>query len=146
MSPRRIVGAVLIAALLFAGITLYALEGREVVVVHTRAADGSATQTRTWIADEGGFSWIESATPERPFFRQLLEHPEIELERGGARQRYRATAVENPAGHQHIRRLLAERYGWADVWVGMLTDTSGSVEVRLEPGRQTGDGSRETGD
>ncbi|MGH7790634.1 MAG: hypothetical protein ACRERC_27480 [Candidatus Binatia bacterium] len=133
MSPRRIAGTLLLAALLFAAITLYALEGLEVVVVHTRGRDGSAKQTRTWIADADGFSWIEAATPERPFFQQLLENPEVEVERDGTRRRYLATPVENPRGNAHIRGLLAERYGWADAWVGMLTDTSGSVEVRLQP-------------
>jgi hypothetical protein len=29
--------------------------------------------------------------------------------------------------------LLAEKYGWADWWVGLLQDTSQSVAVKLEP-------------
>ena len=41
--------------------------------------------------------------------------------------------VPGDAGHRRIRRLLAEKYGWADTWIGLLTDTSRSVAVRLDP-------------
>lgn len=128
------VGVALAAvALVFGGLTLYALEGREVVVVRTRAADGAARETRTWVADEDGSLWIEAAFPERPFFQQLLAVPNIEVVRGGMVRRYRAAPVPNPEGHARIRSLLAQKYGWADAWIGLLQDTSRSVAVRLEP-------------
>lgn len=126
-------GAVLLIALLFVAITLFALEGHEVVVLRTHAADGSMRATRTWVADADGAAWIEAAVAERPFYQQLLANPEVELERRGDVRRYRAAPVPNPDGHERIRRLLAEKYGWADTWVGLLTDTSQSVAVRLEP-------------
>ncbi len=37
------------------------------------------------------------------------------------------------AGHRLIRSLLREKYGWADVWVGLIQDTSQSIAVRLLP-------------
>ena len=126
-------GAALAGALGFAGLTLYALEGREVVVLRTQAADGATRETRTWIADDAGASWIEAAVPERPFLQDLLARPEVEVERGGVGRRYRSAPMPNPDGHAHIRQLLAQRYGWADCWVGLLTDTTRSVEVRLDP-------------
>jgi hypothetical protein len=126
-------GTLLLLALAFAAITLYALEGREVVVLRTRAADGAVRETRTWVADDAGAAWIEAAFAERPFFQQLLAHPDVELDRAGSVRRYRAEPVPNPEGHVRIRALLAEKYGWADWWVGLLTDTSGSLAVRLEP-------------
>ena len=134
MRPLAIAGGVLVAgALAFAAVTLYALEGREVVVVRTRGADGSIRATRTWVADDGGALWVEAASPERPFFQQLLAHPEVQLERAGTVRAYRAAPVPNPEGHQRIRSLLAQKYGWADCWIGLLTDTSRSVAIRLEP-------------
>ena len=126
-------GAVGIAALLFGAITWFALEGRDVVVLRTRGADGVAKETRTWIADEDGVAFVESAHGERPFFQHLIVNPEIEVVRSGNIVRYRAAPVSNPEGHAHIRRLLAEKYGWADRWVALLQDTSQSIEVRLEP-------------
>lgn len=129
----RASAALLGAALAFAGVTFYALEGREVVVIRSRAVDGAMRQTRTWVADDGAGLLIEAAFAERPFFQDVLANPDVELVRYGAVRRYRATPLPNPDGHARIRALLAEKYGWADWWVGLLQDTSRSVAVRLEP-------------
>jgi hypothetical protein len=43
----------------------------------------------------------------------------------------RAAVVDNPDGHRRIRALLAARYGWADRWIGLLANTSGSLALRL---------------
>jgi hypothetical protein len=110
-----------------AAITILALEGREVVVVRTPDGRG----TRTWIADDGGAAWVEAANPERPFLRALDTRPDVEVVRGGATHRCRATAMPNPEGHRRVRELLARKYGWADRWIGMLADTSRSVGIRL---------------
>ncbi len=126
-------GTFLALALAFGALTLYAVEGREVVRLRTVAPDGSTRETRTWVADDGGAVWIEAAVAERPFFQHLLTNPAVELERNGTVRRYRAAPVPNPDGHERIRALLAEKYGWADWWVGLLTDSSGSVAVRLDP-------------
>ncbi len=116
-------------------ITWWALEGHEVVVIHTVSAGGSSHATRVWIADERGFSWIEAATPERPFYRDLLTNPRVELDRHGQRSRYLAEPVPNPDGHRQIRQLLAAKYGIADCWIGLLQDTSRSLAIRLQPSR-----------
>ena len=134
MRKAAVIGGVLLAGVLvFGAVTLYALEGHEVVVLRTHAPDGSTRQTRTWVADDDGALWIEAAMPERPFLQDILSRPQVEVERGGTVRRFRPMPVPNPGGHAHIRRLLAERYGWADCWIGLLTDTSRSVEVRLDP-------------
>ncbi len=122
-----------IGAVVLGAVTLWALEGKEVIVVRTRDARGAVRETRTWVADQDGALWVEAAVPERPFLQQLLATPHVEVVRHGVAARYRATAVANPAGHERIRRLLSAKYGWADCWIGMLTDTSRSVAVKLEP-------------
>lgn len=126
-------GALLLAAFAVGGLTLYALEGNEVIVVRTHAPDGSLRETRTWVADDAGAWWIEAAVAERPFFQQILADPSVEIVRQGVVQRGRALPVPNPDGHRHVRALLARKYGWADWWVGWLQDTSRSVAVRVEP-------------
>jgi len=125
--------AVLVLLALFGLITVAALEGPEVVVVHTRDPSGSVRTTRTWIADHDGFAWIEAANPEREFYRSIVADPEIEVERGGVLRRYNAVPLANPDGHQLIRQLLAEKYGVADWWIGLIADTSHSLAIRLEP-------------
>jgi len=131
----RLAAVVLVSgALAFAVVTFVALEGREVVVVHTHGAAGRDHATRIWVADADGATWIEAANPERPFLYDLADRPQLELERGGAVVRCRAAIVPIPDGHERIRDLLAARYGWADCWIGLVADTRRSVAVRLECG------------
>ena len=131
-TPRIVLATVLGIAVLFAVVTLLALEGREVVVLRTFDAQDQPRLTRTWIADEDGFAWIEAANPERPFLLHIQTNSGVELRRSGVLRHCHAVPAPNPDGHQRIRRLLAAKYGWADHWVGLLTDTSGSLAVRLE--------------
>ncbi len=119
------------AVVAFGAVTLLALEGREVVVLRTRAADGTARDTRTWVADEDGAMWIECANPERPFLADVRSSPAVELRRGGRWRPCEATVASEPDGHRRIRRLLAAKYGWADTWIGLLADTSRSLAIRL---------------
>jgi hypothetical protein len=111
--------------------TLVALEGGEVVVLRTRQSDGAPRDTRTWIADEDEGAWIEVANPERPFLEDVLANPDLELQRAGVWHRCRGVLAHNPEGHERIRRLLREKYGWKDRWIGMLVDTSDSLAMRL---------------
>ena len=132
MSLRRAFLAAGLAVMAFAAVTLTALEGVEVVQLRTTKPDGGVRTTRTWVAAADGALWIEAATPERPFLRDLAARPDAELVRGGKPLPMRATIVEGDAGHRKIRDLLRARYGWADRWIGMLADTSRSVAVRLD--------------
>jgi hypothetical protein len=130
MTAARLTLGTAVAMATFGAVTLSALEGREVVVLRTFDA-GTPRETRTWVADEDGYTWIEAANPARPFLRQLQANPAVELSRAGSVMHCAAAAVANPDGHRRTRRLLAAKYGWADRWIGLLTDTSGSVAVRL---------------
>jgi hypothetical protein len=129
---RRLLGITGLLALGFGIVTLYALEGHEVVVLRTATADGGERTTRTWIADDAGAAWVEAATPERPFLRDLEREPTVRLERGGRPLRCRTTVAPNPDGHRRIRDLLAAKYGWADSWIALVADTERSLAVRLD--------------
>ena len=94
---------------------------------------GHTRETRTWVADHAGLVWIEAANPEREFYRHILENPDVELKRRAQVRRYHATSVATPEGHALIRRLLVEKYGWADRWIGLIANTSRSIAIRLEP-------------
>ena len=129
---RRALAALAVAGIVFAAVTLVALEGREVVVIETVDDAGGPRRTRTWIADDGGAAWIEAATPERPFVGDLRRRPSLVLERQGVRHACTAAIAPNPDGHERIRRLLADRYGWADCWIAMVADTHASLGIRLD--------------
>ena len=134
MRLLRGLAALLAAAVVgFAAVTLIALEGREVVQLRTVTPEGGVRSTRTWVADADGAMWVEAANVQRPFLLDLRAHPDIELVRGGTVLPVRAVAVPGLDAHRKIRSLLAEKYGWADRWIGLLADTSHSEAVRLEP-------------
>ena len=128
---RRGVAIVVLVAAALGATTLVALEGREVVVLETTDEHGAARRTRTWIADEGVGAWVEAANPDRPFLGDLRRTPALVLERAGARRPCHAEIAANPDGHERVRRLLRDRYGWADCWIGVVADTRASVGVRL---------------
>lgn len=133
MRPRSALALVLLLVVGFGAITLTALEGNEVVVVRTRDPAGGTRETRVWVADEGGALWVEAATPEREFYRDLLADPAAEVVRGRRTLHVVAHPEPGPPGHAHIRALLAAKYGWADGWIALLQDTSRSVAIRFDP-------------
>lgn len=122
-------------AVAFGAVTLAALEGNEVAVLVTTGPDGSMRRTRVWFADRDGALWVESATADRPFYTDLATEPRLRVERPDRAEAMEAIAefVPEPGGHERIRALLAEKYGWADDWVALLQDTSASRAVRLVP-------------
>jgi hypothetical protein len=124
---------VLSIALAVVATTLVALEGSEVAVLHTALGSEQPRETRIWVVDFGGTPWIEAANPEREFYRDILADPKVELARAGKRYVYRAVAVIDSSGHDMIRAMLREKYGWADRWIAVLVDTSRSIAIRLEP-------------
>jgi hypothetical protein len=135
---RRLLVVVIALAAAFGAVTLLALEGRSVAVLHTTAPNGDEHRTRVWFAEDGGDLWIESATASRPFYVDLEARPDLTIEMMGppyARNtrtvRGRAELVPEPGGHDRIRMLLARKYGWADAWIALLQDTSGSRAVRI---------------
>ncbi|MFT4570057.1 MAG: hypothetical protein ACI8TX_002442 [Hyphomicrobiaceae bacterium] len=115
-------------------VTALALEGQEVVVVHTSTADGTVRQTRTWIAkDPAGRIWLEANNPSSPWLLDVLKDPELLVQRGGENIRYRAQPDPSAPRHARVRGLMAAKYGWADTWVGMLFASPHSIAVRLLP-------------
>lgn len=104
--------------------------GREVVTLRTRLPDGRWQETRLWIVDADGASWLHSGG--EAWRRRFDGDPVVEVERHGEIRRYRAHAVPGP--HPLVDRLLREKYGLADRWVRLLAPCGeDTVPVRLEP-------------
>lgn len=104
--------------------------GREVIVLRTEGDDGSWHETRLWIVDDGGVSWLHG-NAESTWMRHLAARPTVEVARGGETHRYRATAVPGP--HLRIHELLRAKYGVADRWVRFVgPDGPSTAPVRLE--------------
>ncbi len=129
---RRVLVIAVALAVAFGAITLVALEGREVVKLRTHDATGTERETRAWVADADGAEWVEAANADRPFLQHVQGGSGVDLWRDGAWRSCTASVEPPPAGHTRIRRLLAEKYGWADRWIGLLANTSASWAVRLD--------------
>jgi hypothetical protein len=130
----RQLGLIVVGLLLaLGGITLWALEWDGVAVVETRDPSGGARSTHVWFAEPNGELWLEAGTPENPWFRDVQKHPELVFRTDRGSERYTAEPLNDPEGHPRIRSLMREKYGFRDVWVGWLFDTSHSIAVRLRP-------------
>jgi len=42
-------------------------------------------------------------------------------------------AVPAPEARQQINALMAEKYGWADAYIGFFLDRGGATPIRLDP-------------
>jgi hypothetical protein len=129
---RLLVGA-LCVLLLVAGITIFAAESGEVVLLRTQGGDGQWRETRVWIIQSEGELWIEATTPDRPFMADLGVDLKVEIVGGDTAIPYWALVVHRDIAHEFIREEMRARYGWADWWIGLLFDNSRSVAIRLKP-------------
>lgn len=127
--------AVVLAAILGLGIAYVVAHwalielGREVIVMRTQNLDGGWIETRLWIVDDGGFSWLHGGDSD--WMRNLKARPIVEIERAGETHRYRAYAVPGP--HPKLHELLRAKYGSADRWVRFVgPDNESTTPVRLE--------------
>ncbi len=130
---RRIMAGIALLVVAFSALTWLALESREVVVIRTHRDDGGIRETRIWIADAEGAWWLEAASPESEWYRDILADPRVEVIRGGRTVPLLATPLPGEEGHEKIRRLLRQKYGLADLWIAMIQDGSASVLVSVKP-------------
>lgn len=104
--------------------------GREVIVLRTEEPDGGWLESRLWIVDDGGVSYLHGG--DSGWMHNLKARPIVEVERGGETRRYRAVPVPGP--HPRIHELLRAKYGIADRWVRFVgPDKEYTMPVRLDP-------------
>ena len=104
----------------------------EVVTVHTHGADGEWETTPLWIVGLDNASYLRAGTPEgSAWFIRLQANPAVRLERAG--ELHDVRLVEEPAQLQTVHRKMAEKYGWADAVVGLMSgDRSKALPLRIE--------------
>lgn len=104
--------------------------GNEVIVLRTQEADGSWYESRLWIVDDDGASWLHGNRGSR-WMENLAARPSVEVRRAGETHRYRAAIVPGP--HPRIHERMREKYGAADRWVRFVgPDGPRTAPVRLE--------------
>jgi hypothetical protein len=131
---RRIaigLGVVLALALLWFASEQLAAESGEVVVLRTFDAAGAPHETRLWIVDDAGASWLRAGDPHSSWLLRLEAKPEVEVVRGGGTLAFRATPA--PEAQARINALMDDKYGWANRYIGAFFPRSRATPVRLDP-------------
>jgi hypothetical protein len=131
----------LVAAILLLGGGMFLLGeyGGEVVELHTTDASGTSFETRLWVVDDSGSTWLVAAAPNRAWLAHLRTRPEVHLVRGRDVLHYRAVPVETDEARQRIFWLAARRYGMAFEALALIHHAllghspTEAVPIRLEP-------------
>jgi hypothetical protein len=127
----RILGALVGLLVVVIGVEMIAAESGEVVVLATRDGAGEVHETRLWVVDHEGRSWLRSGSEAAAWYQRLREQPAVEVERGGIQTAFEAVPVVET--RQEINRLMLEKYGWADRYISMLFGREDAVPIRLDP-------------
>jgi len=131
-SALKFIAASLVALLvLLVGLQMFAAENGEVVVITTRDTTGGEHHTSLWIVDADGYQWLRCGWAKSAWYARLTQTPSLDLLRHGVHAPYNIEAV--PAQLPEINRLMHEKYGWADTYVGILFPHDRSVPIRLDP-------------
>jgi hypothetical protein len=123
----------LIAGLLFlvVGLELIASESGEVVVLVTTDESGQPHETRLWVVDEAGKQWLRAGNPKSGWLLHIQKNSAVEVERNGQRAGYAAVPIAEV--RDQINPLFAEKYGWADAYIGALFGRDDATPIRLDP-------------
>jgi hypothetical protein len=131
-SALKLIASSLVAlVVLLVGLQMFAAENGEVVLITTRDLHGGQHDTSLWIVESGGHQWLRSGSPNSGWYLRLTQTPSLDLRRGHARASYNIVVV--PEQLPEINRLMHEKYGWADTYVGLFTPRDRAVPIRLDP-------------
>lgn len=125
----RILGALLGLFLVVFLLQLVASESGEVVVLTTTDESGEAHETRLWVVDHEGDTWLRSGGEIQGWYQRLVARPDVQVERGGTQTAYRAELV--PEARDAINAQMNAKYGWADEVIGLIFGRGGRIPVRL---------------
>lgn len=113
-------------------VTLFALEAGDVVTVQTTIGSSSIRETRIWFVQTNSGVVLEAKSPHEPWAMDLARNPSVGLQGSDLDGEYAASIDRKVSGHDDIRAIMREKYGWRDWWLAMLFDTSQSQLIRLE--------------
>ena len=128
---KRLASGAFSLILVFVVITAVALEISGVATVHTETAAGAKRTTHVWFVEEGGTIYLEAGSPQSPWVVDLIDVDELRLSGQELDGRYRFELHTGPESHERIRQMTRDKYGWRDIWIGMIFDTSASRMMEL---------------
>jgi hypothetical protein len=117
-----------------AAITYLALELGEVAIVETVNPDGARLrQTHIWYVHQPDGLYLEAGHPDNSWVRDLEQMQTLTLSGEDISGEYVFEQRESEADHQRVRKMMLDKYGWRDWWIGLVFDTSRSWMIELEP-------------
>lgn len=128
----RLVGAVMILAVTALILQRVAAESGEVVLLRT-IDSGKMAETRVWIVEEHGTTWLRAGRRQAGWYQMIMNNPVVEVERSGEVYEAHAFPIEGGEWVDHVNALMLRKYGWADQVIGLWVDRSESVAIRLDP-------------
>jgi hypothetical protein len=127
----RILGALLVLALVVFGSQMLASESGEVVVLRTQDASGGVHETRLWVVEHEGRPWLRAGNAGTGWLVRLQAQPEVEVVRVGQTLRVRVVPVAE--ARDRINELMNVKYGLADDYVCFFFPRESKIPVRLDP-------------
>jgi hypothetical protein len=106
----------------------------EVVTLHSRDASGDWQTTPLWVVDFDNASYLRAGSPDGSgWVTRLRANPQVRLDRSGKLEDVRL--VEEPSQLQAVHAKMADKYGWADDFVALMSgDRTKSLALRIEVG------------
>ncbi len=126
----RVFGLLLAVGFAWWAVQMVAAESGEVVIVTTIDSEGRPHETRLWIVDHAGVGWLRAGADMAGWYQRLSAVPEVEVERGEQVGRY--LAQPQPWQRETINSLMAEKYDWAEWYIGLVFNRERSIPIRLE--------------
>jgi hypothetical protein len=114
---------------------VFASESGEVIVISTEDKDSTALRTRLWVVDHEGEAWLRAGSPKSGWYLRLIANPSLNAIRGA--ETFPASAQIHPEMSGEINRLMNDKYGWADDYIGMLFGRDKAVAIRLVRGSES---------
>ncbi len=130
------IALVCVAMMLVGGIFALSEFGGEVVTVQSIRDDGSTKNTRLWIVDDAGETWLRAGIPNEAWLSHIAQRPTVQIIRDGRSKTYTARAVRTDEARDRVHALMAEKYRTADKIISVIRDPTGSIAVKVEPATQ----------
>jgi hypothetical protein len=129
----RILGGLVLVAVVLLGLSFAASESGEVVVLKTKTEHATKPdhETRIWVVDDEGRQWVRAGQPQSSWLLAIQRDPLVEMVRGEHSAAY--TAVPDISARDRMNALFRAKYGWADAYIDLLFGHTKSTPIRLDP-------------
>jgi predicted outer membrane lipoprotein len=127
----RLLIALVVLAAAFGALNYLASERVEVLTLHTLDAAGAPKDTRIWVLDHEGRSYIRTSEGSG-WHARLVAQPTFDITRSDVRATY--TATERPELRDTLNPLFREKYGWGDAFISaMVGGRESAIILELVP-------------